>query len=261
MKKVKSNQNYSYSWHKKLYDHQTIKTTLNAPKYKKKAKEEVKFLINLLQLNRKTHSILDIPCGTGRHCLPFGEKGFKITGVDLNDLCVKTAKYNCQKNTNITIKKGNMLKLKWAKGKFDLVINMYTSFGYFSTERENKLVLKGLQAALKPKGHIVIHIINRDWLSKIFQPVEWSESPTLFWLTGRKYNPKTKHIEAWTTYLHKKTGKGGRSYHRLRLYSMTEMKKLMKKSGLVKIKVFGNTIGDSSNLKQCSHLYYIGEKP
>ena len=154
-----------------------------------------------------------------------------------------------------------MLKLKWAKEKFDLLINMYTSFGYFRTERENKLILKDFQTALKPKGHIVIHTINRSWLLKIFQPVSWSESSSLFWLTGRKYNPKTKHIESWTTYLHKKTGKGGRSYHRLRVYSVAEMKKLMKDSGFVKIKVFSNTKGDSSNLRQYSHLYYIGEKP
>ena len=75
MEKVKLNKNLSYSWHKRLYDSQTIHFTINAPEYKKKAKEEVNFLINILHLNQKEHSILDIPCGAGRHCLPFGEKG------------------------------------------------------------------------------------------------------------------------------------------------------------------------------------------
>ncbi|MCZ0931561.1 MAG: class I SAM-dependent methyltransferase [Oligoflexia bacterium] len=81
----------SNSWHKKLYGPIHARENINAPIYHKSAKKEAQFLIQFLKLDQ-SQTILDAPCGTGRHTLAFGKKGFSVTGVDINDLCLKLAK-------------------------------------------------------------------------------------------------------------------------------------------------------------------------
>lgn len=49
------------------------------------------------------------------------------------------------------------------KNKFDIVLLLFTSFGYFSDE-ENFRVLKNVYAALKPSGHFVLDVPNTEFL-------------------------------------------------------------------------------------------------
>ena len=249
---------FSNSWQKTLYGKLFAKFTLDSPLSRKIARKEVKFLTHTLEL-QKDQSILDVPCGTGRHSLAFAEKGYFVTGVDINNICLKRARKNCFRMKNIQIKKGNMAKLNWARGKFDIVLNMFTSFGIFKTEQENKRALKGLVQALKPGGQIVIQTINREWLLKVFIPFGWEESSTFLLLSKREYSPKTKYLEAHQMFLCKKSNRWEKSYHRIRLYSIAEMKALLQKNGLKKIRVFGDISGCKPQRYYSSHPIYIAE--
>ena len=253
--------NFSNSWQKKLYGNLSSKCQLDSSERHKQAKKEIKFIIRSLNL-QKGQTILDIPCGTGRHTMAFGQKGHFVTGVDISDICLKKARKNCLGIKNVQIKKGNMARLKWAEGKFDVVLNLYTSFGYFKTEKANKQVLKGLIQTLKPGGRIVIQTINREWLLKVFNPLEWAEYSTKFFLLSkREYNPKTKYMEAHQIFLCKKSKRWEKSYHRIRLYSIAEMKALLQGNGLRKIKIFGDISGCKPRRYQSSHPIYIAEIP
>ncbi|MCZ0931560.1 MAG: hypothetical protein OXJ52_00170 [Oligoflexia bacterium] len=154
-----------------------------------------------------------------------------------------------------------MKKLGWAKGKFDLVINLYTSFGYFKTDKENKEALYELVRAVKPGGYLVIQTINRDCLLKVFRPFQWEENSRYSSIAGREYDSKTHYIESYNIFLDKKSGQGESSYNRIRLYSMAEMKRLLKSAGLMNLKVLGNFKGDRPNKYSSFHLVYIGKKP
>lgn len=66
-----------------------------------------------------------------------------------------------------------MSHLEWAEGKFDVILNLFSSFGFFKMERENKKVLKAFVQALKPGGKIVIQTINRECVLKNFIPFCW----------------------------------------------------------------------------------------
>ncbi|MDE0091669.1 MAG: hypothetical protein OXN83_00085, partial [Oligoflexia bacterium] len=56
----------SNSWQKTLYGSCFARLQLNSSFRHKQAREEVKFLIRELEIH-KGQSILDIPCGSGRH--------------------------------------------------------------------------------------------------------------------------------------------------------------------------------------------------
>ena len=218
------NHKSSNTWQKTMYGPFSTKS-LDSPLSHKQAREQVKFLIQTLGL-KKEASILDIPCGTGRYTLALAKEGFSVVGVDINTVCLKTAQENCQSINNVQIKRGDMKKTAWARGKFDIVLNMFTSFGYFKTDRENAQILKEFVQALKPGGKIIIQTINRNWILSRFSPVSWEETPQLHIMPKREYHPKTKSLEAHQAFLCKKSKMWEKSYHRVRLYSIPEMKTL-----------------------------------
>ena len=252
------NRNLSNSWQKIMYSDLSAALLLDSQANHKLARKEVSFLISVLGL-KKEQSVLDIPCGTGRYALVFAQKGFPVEGIDINDACLKIAKKTCQGMKNVQIKKGDMRKLTWAKGKFDIILNMFTSFGYFQTDRENTQILKGFFQALKPGGKIILQTINKNWILSRFSPFSWEETPHLHIITKRSFHSKTKYLEANQALLYKKSKKWEPSYHRIRLYSIPEMKALMKKVGFKKIKVLKEPFGKTSQIPH--RPTYVAEVP
>src|SRR4051794_38915093 len=51
-------------------------------------KQEVDFLISELNL-QQGQSILDMPCGFGRHSIELSKQGFNITGIDISQTFIK----------------------------------------------------------------------------------------------------------------------------------------------------------------------------
>ena len=258
--KSKKISRFSNSWHKSLYGPAYAQLSLDTPLKRKIAKDEVKFLIRCLNL-QKGQTVLDIPCGTGRHVIALAKKGLFVTGIDINNNCLALARKNIKGLKTAKIRKGNMAQLSWAKGKFDAVFNLFTSFGYFKTERENKKVIREFARALRPGGRVVIQTINREWLLKFFTCFEWTENSKFFLVSRRKYNPKTKYMEALQFFFCKKSKKWEKSYHRIRLYSIPEIKTLLRGAGLKKIKVFDGVSGNKALRSRSSHPIYIAEAP
>jgi hypothetical protein len=153
-----------------------------------------------------------------------------------------------------------MSNLRQLRGKFDAVVNLFSSFGYFSTDQKNKAVLQELISALKPGGLIAVHLINRDWLLKAYRPNDWGASGNTFTLEARKYDSDTKYIEGQTVVLDEKTGRAKRYFHRMRLYSKSEMLALMRECGLKNIRVYGDHMGSKFSKHDSSHPVYVGER-
>jgi ubiquinone/menaquinone biosynthesis C-methylase UbiE len=248
---------HSNSWHKTLYGDHFAKFGLDSKARHTQAREEVDFLAKYLDL-KKGSKVLDVPCGTARHSLAFGKLGMDVVAVDISPSCLRLARKNCKGLKNIEVKSGDMGKLSWAKNKFDLVTNMFSSFGYFKNANENKKVLEGFKNSLRPGGAIVIQTINREWLLKIFDPARWGESGDYYWQEGTRYEANTKYVEANRMFINKKTGKGERSYNRMQVYSIAEMKKLMKEVGLTNIKALGDISGKKADRLKSTHPIYIG---
>ncbi|MDD3626657.1 MAG: class I SAM-dependent methyltransferase, partial [bacterium] len=94
------------------------------------AVEEVGFIINITGL-KPGSNVLDFPCGVGRHSIVFSKLGYDVTGVDITEKYLKKAVLRSRKEkVKVEFKKGDIRKYK-ENNKYDLVINMYTSFGYF----------------------------------------------------------------------------------------------------------------------------------
>lgn len=130
--------------------------------YKQRDKQEARFFIdNLVKLlDLKTGSkVLDIACGSGRHASYFHQKGMDVTGIDISKTHIQLAKANSE--NKIPFEVWDMRKC-YKKNTFDVVVNLFTSFGYFATEEENILALNAMRDNLNDSGIIVIDFLNTE---------------------------------------------------------------------------------------------------
>ncbi len=137
----------------KQYEHTTARTA-----------SEVDGIEKILHL-RKGSRILDLACGSGRHTIELARRGYAMTGFDLSEELLRTARAEASKaKVRARFVHGDMRELKF-RGGFDAVINMYSSFGYFDTVKEDLRVLEGVARALKPRGKFLMERFNRESLA------------------------------------------------------------------------------------------------
>ena len=133
--------------------------------YKDRSDEEARlFMKNItafLPLPKTTH-ILDLPCGKGRHSVFLNSLGYKVTGADLSENSIKTAKKF--ENDSLKFKVHDMRQP--INNQYDAIFNLFTSFGYFEKEEDNLKTIKSIKSELKPNGYGVIDFLNSDFVEK-----------------------------------------------------------------------------------------------
>ncbi len=112
-------------------------------------------LTSFLQLE-KASKVLDLPCGKGRHSKFLNSLGYDVVGADLSINSIEYAKQF--ENESLHFKVHDMRAP--FQTKFDAILNLFTSFGYFDDEKINIDVLKNLKKGLKNKGVILIDFMN-----------------------------------------------------------------------------------------------------
>jgi SAM-dependent methyltransferase len=85
--------------------------------------------------------------------------------------------------------RGDMRRLN-ARGEFDVVINMYTSFGYFSP-RENVAVLRRLTRAVRPGGLVLIDHRDPAYDARLPQRLWYPAGPHRYVLEDRRFDRRT----------------------------------------------------------------------
>lgn len=103
--------------------------------------------------------LLDLACGRGRHSLNFANRGYRVTGVDLAPTAISRAKTKAaQAGVEIDFRVGDMrIPLNET---FDVVVNLFTSFGYFSDESENERPIAAMASMVRSAGHVWIDFLN-----------------------------------------------------------------------------------------------------
>jgi len=101
-------------------------------------------------------SILDLACGKGRHSRYLNTLGYNITGVDLSENSILSAKKYSNERLNFDV---HDMTQPYGK-QFNFVFNLFTSFGYFENEIDNVNTIKSIKANLKPNGIGVIDFFN-----------------------------------------------------------------------------------------------------
>lgn len=185
--------------------------------------------------------ILDLCCGTGRHSIFLSKKGRSVIGLDLSPNLLRIAKERMtEKGVRFPLVRAEMRHLPFQSETFASVINMFTSFGYLPSEKEDMKSLKEVARTLKQDGTFLIDIANREHLLKIFQKKDWGEFPSFYMLESRTIDIKESKLYSKWILLDKKNGKARTYDHNLRLYSFPKLQQMLGKVGLTVEKVYGD---------------------
>ena len=105
---------------------------------------------------RDALKVLDVACGPGRHALALEARGARPVGVDLSLPLLRRARTV----TRSPLVRSDMRYLPLRPRTFDLTINLFTSFGYFTTDAEHQSVLDHMIDTVRPGGWFALDFLN-----------------------------------------------------------------------------------------------------
>ena len=137
------------------------------------AEDEARSILDLVNLGEG--DVLDLACGPGRHAVALAKEGFRVTGVDLSPFLLQKA---------ISLARTESVDVEWVRDDmrhfvrseaFNLVINIFTSFGYFDDKRDDMTVLQNIHRNLRAGGALVMDVMGKEWLARGFLPTTSEE--------------------------------------------------------------------------------------
>lgn len=229
------------------------------------AKKIVSLLFDHISL-QKGAQCLDLACGNGRHSIYFAKRGLSVTGLDLSPYLINQAEKRLAKEyrkyrSNLRFVIGDMKHIGFS-GRFDLVVNLFSSFGYFETDRENFMVINGISRSLKEGGYFLFDFLNKGHLSRNLVPYNHK-------LLGDTAYVQIRHFE--NSFVIKnifiiqnsRTGKPPKIhqyFEKIKLYSLTDFKKIFSGNRLNILKIFGDYSGKPYNKERSERLIILAQK-
>lgn len=202
--------------------------------------EEIEQISNLMGL-QPGQRICDLCCGVGRYSLELARRGHAVTAVD------RTQRY-LDEARNMVRAEGLQIEFVQADTRqfrrpesFDLVLNLFTSFGYFDASKDDRQVLENIHRSLRPGGRLVLDLIGKEILARIFTPRDWQEVDGTLLLSERKVLDAWTRIECrWILF---RDGARREWTFSHRVYSAGELRQLLEDVGFVDTEVSGNLDG------------------
>lgn len=244
-------------WHasEELWD--GIGEIIFTPERMKAADGEVEHVLKLVEL-RSPSRVLDAACGPGRHSLAFARRGHSVTGVDQTRSYLDRANASAaQEGVQVEWVQGDLRTFRRERA-FDLTVNLLTSFGYYDDPADDRRAAENFHAGLKPGGRLVIDVMGKEVLARIFRPRDWYETPDgSMVLEERTIADDWRRIAVrWITI------RGGeRREHRFghRIYSAAELCALLTDAGFVELRVYGSLAGATYN-HEAERLVVVARK-
>lgn len=154
---------------------------------------EVDRIVDLLDLSGGAR-VLDVPCGAGRHSVELARRGFRVTGLDLSEPLVATAREAASREgLPVEFVVGDMRELPW-KGGFDAAFCFWTSFGYFDAAGDAAF-LQGVHEGLVPGGRFLLETLTRETLLADFHEESEYDLGDLHVLERRRFDHGTGRVE------------------------------------------------------------------
>jgi len=217
---------------------------------------EVEQMLQLVDI--PGNRVLDLACGPGRHAVQLAKNGLEVTGVDQSEYLLSRAReYSRTEGVSVEWVQADMREYV-QKDAFSLVVNIYSSFGYFETREADLIVARNIYESLEKGGYCIIDLRGKEIVARDFQaaiPHDLEDGSTLI----------TRHqvVEGWdklhNEWIHINEQRARSFVFTLQLYSGAELRRLLKDAGFDHVRLFGDFSGRLYDL-EAMRLIAVAEK-
>src|SRR5271163_610478 len=225
-----------------------------------RAEKESAFVASALHLQPGA-SVLDLCCGQGRHSVQLAKRGLRVTGLDLNPDYLELANQAARANkVSVETVAADMRHIPF-ETTFDAIVNMYSSFGYLESEAEDLKALESAGKALKNGGRILLDMLNREWAIDNYIPNDWhTGADGTLYVERRDLDLAASRMHVHFIVVDPKGGRRESVGHNIRLYTLTEMMRLLDRVGFQVTAVFGGFDNESYAIST-RRMIIVAEKP
>jgi D-alanine-D-alanine ligase len=158
-------------WWQTLFDEVYLITDARSVCNEELTRREVDFLVEHLEIG-KSDRILDLCGGHGRHSLELARRGYRATTVlDYSEYLVQLGKAKArQQGLPVCFVQADARRTGLAGGRFDLVLVMANSFGYFPDDRDNLQILCEARRLCRPGGRLLLDMLDTGYVVEQFRP-------------------------------------------------------------------------------------------
>lgn len=202
-----------------------------------RAEREASFIDRALGLPRGAR-ILDLGCGFGRHAVPLGMLGYRMTGVDLSAPMLAAARKLAEERR---------VEVEWVErdmralgelGTFDACVCLYTVFGFFD-EADNEAVIRAIAERLAVDAPLLIDVSNPLSLLPSVPGEHWSEGRFGVRRERNRYESITGRVITERTLFRPNGEREELPPSSVRLYPPCELRALLERHGLVVEALYG----------------------
>jgi SAM-dependent methyltransferase len=220
---------FSSKWYRKWFGEEYLRV------YAHRDLNDAIQLINLIRRQLPLHKkdcILDVACGTARHARILSRMGYTVLGIDLSVILLRLARQKKTHERYPFLIRSDMRHLPF-KPRFDVVLSLFTSYGYFAEDKQNEQVITEFAAVLKKQGRLIIDFLNPGYVQKHLKPT-------------------SEHQHLHVHILEERWIEGGRVYKKItidhekvfiesvRLYQLDDMAQMLADNGFQVEQVFGD---------------------
>lgn len=202
--------------------------------------------------------VLDLCCGPGRHTVELAKRGIEVTGLDRTGFLLEKAK---QKASELELRcefvSGDMRDFIRPHA-FSLVLNLFTSFGYFDNREDDLKTLRNIYESLQPGGALLMDIFGKEVLAGKLQA-----TTSEVMADGALLVERREIFDGWgrirNEWILIKGERARRFYFHHTLYSGQELKTLFERAGFVDVELFGGLDGSEYG-PEAKRLVALGRK-
>jgi SAM-dependent methyltransferase len=197
--------------------------------------ERVVALIERIISPAGVRRVLDLACGGGRHSRELCERWW-TTGLDLSEVLLRVAR---KEGIDAPLVRGDMRVLPFRDHSFDLVVNLFTSFGYFADDASHQHVVQEVSRVTSPGGSFVLDFLNTAKLRNSLVPYDERE-------IGGQIVEQRREISEDGRFVIKRIclrGTGKEFTERVRLFDVGDLSGMMTNAGFRVTAALGNYDG------------------
>lgn len=184
--------------------------------------------------------VLDMGCGHGRHALELARRGFAVTGVDRVAGFVERASVEAALvGVDAAFVHGDLRELAY-DGAYDAALCLFDAFGFHS-DADNERVLAGMARALRPGGGFCLDLRNRDWMVRNLLPVTVLQRGDDLMIDRHAFDSRTGRLVDRRVSV--RDGRARETPFSVRLYTFSEIERLLRGVGLTVAAVYGDWAG------------------